>query len=785
MQLKVNGKPYIYQYYCPREERGRRLTDVEIHDFLVDCLIESFEKRGTRIIRHTPDFDSGADFSYTKAGKTVCGVVAYFDENGSDDQVKEFFDNKTPRLHKGYEKHGSIPIIFVANIKCLDTKDGEILAGGRYEILFRPLQLRSKTIPTAGDNISEFEMYRGYANSWQTGNISFMKDYVSNNFHGYSDFSFDETTSKEELLDRVILNHESYRTRNLSICTMLVTDKDSGDKGILIRLGGKDVCFVTLEFNKFRISASHTHRPPTNYVEWTKAYELYGTHGDHHAPFVDDDDLPSFLKEIMERSKLCLKLDTEATFNDNKPVTTRVAALKYMSDEEFDDSAYLAIIAYNAAEQANVFVSCYPYLKGISIFVEILDVLVWDNNLEATIKCRYKVQDDEFNFHFFATDYFFNREYYKIGNKLHISLVASSGNVKEASKGFTFEGQKALDFLAMIGKEPTYDKNGEIEPVNFSTEQLVAFLPHDSKCPDMAEFQSPTKDLLYDSFYNNSVNRCIIKLNSDTGLEIPLYFNDDIAPQNGHPICGWLWLSGRLSDPCGSMGKHSPMKMANDLMLSDISDHFLTAINKLKYRSVIDLSSVIHTLPDVSIPAGKSLFAIRLGNSSRYSYELFHANFSELIGLQDYINQNGFIDGTDEDKVASYMFNAQSELNGNCQSAVWQAFLLSIIGKFMPYSKTYSWEFSYILTQEDAEKSSKAMNGKFPAFKLLPTFSKDKCNSGYFSVLVWDAGKLHRQVYTYTITNEKIRFLLDESYLVSDTIDYFRDESDLRFRDGK
>lgn len=785
MQLKVNGKPYIYQYDCPQEKRGRRLTNAEIHDFLVDCLIESFEKRGTRIIRHTPDFDSGADFSYTKAGKTVCGVVAYFNENGSNDQVREFLDAKTPRLHEGYEKHGSIPIIFVASIKCLDTEDNEILAGGRYEITFNPLQLRSKTIATAGDNISEFEMYRGYANSWQTGDISFMKDYVSNNFHGYSDFSFDETTSKEELLDRVILNHESYKTRNLSIYTMLVTDKDSGDKGILIRLDGKDVCFVTLEFDKFRITGSHTHRPPTNYVEWTKAYELYGTHGDHHAPFVDDDDLTSFIKEMVEHSKLCLKLDTEATFDNNKPVITRVAALKYMGDEEFDDSAYLAIIAYSPTEQTNVFVSCYPYLKGVSIFVEILDVLVWDNNLEATIKCRYKVQDDEFIFHFFATDYFFNREHYKIGIKLHISLVASSGNVKEASKGFTFEGQQAIDFLAKMGKEPTYDENGEIEPVKFSTEQLVAFLPHDSKCPDMAEFQSPIKDLVYDSFYNNSVNRCVIKLNNDTSLEVPLYFNDDITPRNGDPVCGWLWLSGRLSDPCGTMEKHSPVKMANDLMLSSISERFLSAINKLRYRSVIDFSPVLHTLPDVSIPEGKSLFAMRLGNSSRYSYELFLANFSELIGLQDYINQNGFIDGTDEDKVASYMFNAQSDLNGSCQSAVWQAFLLSIMGKFMPYSKTYSWEFSYILTQKDAEKSSKAMNGKFPAFKLLPTFSKDKCNSGYFSVLAWDAGKLHRQVYTYAITNERIRFMLDESYLVLDTIDYFSDESDLRFRDGK
>ena len=784
MQLKVNGKPYIYTIECSREERGRQLSDAEIHDFLVDCIIESFEKKGTKIIRHTPDFNSGADFSFTKVGKTVCGIVAYFDQNDLDNKLHKFYEANLQQWNEGYEKYGTIPIIYFAEIKCLDSEDGEILAGGRYEISFHPQQLRYKSIPMAGDNISEFEMYKGYANSWRTGNVSFLKDYVKDNFHGYSDLAFDEITSKEELLSRVAINHESYKTRNISICTMLVIDKDRGEKGILIRLNGKDKCLVTLEFDKFRISKSHTQLPPANYEEWLRGYELYGTHGDHHAPFVDDADLHTFVKDMLEDSKLCLKLDTEVVFDDGNHITTSVAALKYMGDEEIDGTAYLALIAYNPTEQTNVFVSCFPYLKGVSIFVEILDVLVWGNNLEATIKCRYKVHDEEFQFHFFATDYFFNKEHYRIGNRINISLVASSGNAKEASKGFTFEGQKAIDFLAKLGKKPTYDANGEVEPVKFSTENLVAFLPLDDKFPDMAEFQSPTKELVYDSFYNNSVNRCLIKLHNNPNLEAPLYFNDDFAQKNGEPISGWLWLSGRMSDPCETMGKYSPMKMANDLRLSHISESFLNEIVKLKYRIVIDLYTVLNILPDISIPDGKSLFAIRLGNSSRYSHELFLADFSELVALQGFINQNGFIDGVDEDKVSEYMLNPLFGLHGNDQFAVWEAFLLSIMGKYMPYSKTYSCEFSYILTQEDAEKSSKVINGRILPYKLLPTFSKDKYLSGYFTVFAWDAGELRRLVYTYTINNKVIRILLDESYLVIDTIDYFSDESDILFRDG-
>ena len=132
-------------------------------------------------------------------------------------------------------------------------------------------------------------------------------------------------------------------------------------------------------------------------------------------------------------------------------------------------------------------------LPGRAIVVQILDILEWSNKLEATIKCKYEYDGEEFIFHFFATDYFAYKPIYKVGNRIEIALAASSGNAKVASKGFSFEGQKHLISFQKWAKEPEYDENGNVKPVKFSTEKLVAFLVHDEKCPDEAEFQSPTE----------------------------------------------------------------------------------------------------------------------------------------------------------------------------------------------------------------------------------------------------------------------------------------------------
>lgn len=154
-----------------------------------------------------------------------------------------------------------------------------------------------------------------------------------------------------------------------------------------------------------------------------------------------------------------------------------------------------------------------------------------------------------------------------------------------------------------------------------------------------------------------------------------------------------------------------------------------------------------------------------------------------LSTIRSYINKDGFIDWQSEGKYDEIADDSRESLIGEGIEAVWQSFLLSIAGKYMPHNKTYSWEFSYILTKEDAEKSSKDLNGRIKYLSLLPAFSQDKNGSGYFSVMVWNKGDLYRQVYTYTIGNKKISFLFDESYKVFDSFNTEMDDSHILFRE--
>ena len=119
MKLKIKGKTYVYNHECSREQSGNRLTREEMQAFVTDCLIESFELKGVKCIRHTPDFNSEADFSYYKAGETVCGVVKYIvDQSEGERIVHELFlrkfETEFPRLTEGFYKHGSVPIFFFA-----------------------------------------------------------------------------------------------------------------------------------------------------------------------------------------------------------------------------------------------------------------------------------------------------------------------------------------------------------------------------------------------------------------------------------------------------------------------------------------------------------------------------------------------------------------------------------------------------------------------------------------------------------------------------------------------
>lgn len=789
MKLKVKGKPYIYTHECDSSDQGRPLSRAEMQEFVTDCLIKSYEMRGYECIRHTPDFNSDADFSYNKLGKTVCGVVKY--GLSKDEVVKlinimineQQFQKKFPQLYKGFYEYNSYSVFYFATAKCLDTDDGSPIAGGRYEIEWDPVQALYHDIPTSGPNISEFEMYKGYAHSWETGDVSFIRDYVSRHFSGVSELSFECTTSKAELIELIKTQHENWKTRQITIRADLIKDKDSGDKGILMVLNGRPTGFVVLRFSNYRISQSETRVPPQNYEDWETGYDLYQTHGDHHAPFVNDDELPSFLKEVMEKSSVHLSLDTTISFDDVEALT-RVASLRYPADKFSPDIAYLALIAYNPAEEVNEFITCYPYLKGKPTEVEVIDVLKWSNQIEATIKCKYcpdDEDDNEFVFHFFATDYYFNKNRYKIGEKLSIALAASSGNAKEASRGFTFEGQKAIDFLAKIGKEPTYDENGEVEPVKFSTEQLVAFLPHDEKCPDMAEFQSPLHNLTSKDFHHNRLNQCEIVIHQDTKLCVPLYFNDGFEPKEGDPIMGWLWLSGRIAGPIPE--QISPHSIRESFEMSKTAHKFIEELSELKWRSIVDITPAFRILEDLSIPECCGAFAVRIGNEMYNKYELFIADFSEMTTVQSMLNSHGYIE-MPSDSFTDFVTKSKTKIKGIGKHSAWQYFLFSLAVMYIPHRGYYSPSLGYILSNEDAKRASLVLNRKFNSVLLMPSIFIEYHFAGYFSVMAWNKGELIRRVFVYAVNDGHITFHLDGSYKVEEMIDYDSDDSHILFRDG-
>jgi len=163
---------------------------------------------------------------------------------------------------------------------------------------------------------------------------------------------------------------------------------------------------------------------------------LYETHGDHHAPFLENDELVGYFRDGIKNSVPIYKVLTDIKLDEDE-YKSDVFSLKI--GYPIDSIYYYALIAPDKEGKTNQFVSAYPYLPGRAIVVQILDILEWSNKLEATIKCKYEYDGEEFIFHFFATDYFAYKPIYKVGNRIEIALAASSGNAKVASKGFSFE----------------------------------------------------------------------------------------------------------------------------------------------------------------------------------------------------------------------------------------------------------------------------------------------------------------------------------------------------------
>ena len=123
--------------------------------------------------------------------------------------------------------------------------------------------------------------------------------------------------------------------------------------------------------------------------------------------------------------------------------------------------------------------------------------------------------------------------------------------IKEDELNFEFTGQQAIDFLTESGQKPEYDENGNVEPVRFCMDELVALLPRNGAFADDADFQSPVLNVYSNKFLGQSFYSIDIMIGRDPDISVQLYAPKsyfESKPKKNDSIRGVMWLQGCLDD---------------------------------------------------------------------------------------------------------------------------------------------------------------------------------------------------------------------------------------------
>jgi len=266
-------------------------------------------------------------------------------------------------------------------------------------------------------------------------------------------------------------------------------------------------------------------------------------HGNHWECIINLNDLPKHLKNLMQNGKLEDKEEVNAIFFDDGIQSTETL-FSISLDGSF---SALALIVTNRDKTANEFVSGYPFVRDEEkLQLKITEIKEWDNKYEAVIIAETK---DEQTVSFFDTKYYKNKEKYEIGSYYTFAVSALGYNVELLKdKTFSFEGQQAVDWLAKIGNEPTFDDKGDVEPVVFDLSKLVAYFPQQA-FPDDAEFQSPISAIEKTSVFQVDFYRFKIQILRDPDIFLNVYAKEsffDSKPTTDDSLRGFMWLQGYL-----------------------------------------------------------------------------------------------------------------------------------------------------------------------------------------------------------------------------------------------
>ena len=273
---------------------------------------------------------------------------------------------------------------------------------------------------------------------------------------------------------------------------------------------------------------------------WEKI-TLYQSHGDHIDCVIDlDKYLDNMMPEI-GKWPLCGSSHTNVSSDDYFDEEADILAVK-----TGDEMGFMALFLNNEKRQGLDFITCYPCLKGIKHSMTIKKVFEWDNQIEAIVWADM----EELSLAFFATDYFANKDRYVPGMTPEVDLAALAYKIEEGEREILIEGETAEYYRKSMEIEKKYDNNGNLLPVVFYCDQLVAYLNNDDARPDDAGFASPVEEIeeirfLDADFFKAKISIC----HEPDETYVPLYFKKELLPnaEKGTLLRGYLWMQGQIN----------------------------------------------------------------------------------------------------------------------------------------------------------------------------------------------------------------------------------------------
>ena len=608
MRRIKNGEPVFHTHECSEERKGKVMTAEELHDFAVQVLISEYSDTNADVVKYDKKAPNEADFYFVNSGKKpnftigatgekkVNVMVVYRDEFNTDISGID-----TSWMVEEYRRTGAIPRITLASAWCISdqSEDGKpAICGGEFCFKYYSISLLpDEENEPLERKLSEVQLAVKFAEAWRYYDADKVAPYLDKDFHYGSEWVFDEMPSRAEYLDYFRAKLATLSPKSENIKVGIGRNHQTGDVAVLI-LQGKTLSALALTVKDGRITSGMMKEHSSRYKLFDPDDELYMNHGDHLDSIMSAKTLMSrYLKTIVQDAKSWKQARTFVTTADMYEEKTDVFSLMYGEG----NMRMLVIAAASTKNNTNEFMALYPVTTGVPTEVKIDKIIEWDNQIEATVFCSV----GEFEFAFFPVDYYCNKKKYKVGETMTVDLSAIGMSVEEAQRGFQFEGQQAVDWLAKIGEKPDYDENGNVMPVKFSMEKLVAFINKDSKCPDEAEFQSPVAELEKTSvlgvdFYKSDITIC--RRDTDDGeleVSIPLYFRQDFFPtvQKEDPIRGWLWVTGSVTGE-HEEGNSEPAEVNK---LAKIAADFEEYMEKFDYRAYDDTMAILSKLPALKI----------------------------------------------------------------------------------------------------------------------------------------------------------------------------------------